>query len=66
MFIPVLQKELDNFKDVVWNTQRIRAQKDVFLPNGVPNHMYDFPDEYNMTDCSKLLMGHSMPSVTSI
>ena len=53
VFIPVLQKELDNFKDVIWNTHRIPLQKDVLLPNGIPNHMYDFPDEYNMVDCSK-------------
>ena len=38
--IPMLQKELDSFKDGVWNCHRIRAQKDTLLPDGVPNHEY--------------------------
>ena len=34
--IPMLQKELDSFKDGVWNCHRIRAQKDTLLPDGHP------------------------------
>ena len=44
LFVPLLQKELDVFKDTVWNTHRIRHQKDTYLPDGVPNHVYEFPE----------------------
>ena len=50
MMIPLLQKELDIFKESVWNTHRIRAQKDRNLPAGVPNHIYNFPELYGLED----------------
>ena len=49
--IPVVQKELNEFKDMVWNTHRIRAQKDTFLPSGIPNHVYSFPEKYGSQEC---------------
>ncbi len=55
IYIPVIQKELDDFKNVIWNTHRIPAQKDVVLPNGILDHIYSFPEEYNLTNCSKFL-----------
>ena len=55
LFVPLLQKELDVFKDTVWNTHRIRHQKDTYLPDGVPNHVYEFPEEYGLEECGKLL-----------
>ena len=48
--IPILQKEIDEFVEV-WNTHKIRRQKDVVLPCGRPNHIYDFPEEYNLEQC---------------
>ena len=51
LLIPLIQKEVDIFKDVVWNTHRIRAQKDSLLPSGIPNHIFNFPEEYGLTDC---------------
>ena len=48
--IPMLQKELNSFKDGVWNCHRIRAQKDTLLPDGVPNHLYAFPTEYGLEE----------------
>ena len=36
------------FKDAVWNTHRIRTEKSTDLPNGVPNHSFDFPSEYGL------------------
>ena len=48
--IPMLQKELDSFKDGVWNCHRICTQKDTLLPDGVPNHMYAFPAEYGLEE----------------
>ena len=49
--IPVIQKQLDVFKDTLWNAHRIRAQKNTLLPDGVPNHIYDFPEEYSLQEC---------------
>ena len=48
-----MQKELDIFKNTVWNTHRIRAQKETQLPSGVPNHIYSFPEEYDLEDCGE-------------
>ena len=53
ILIPVMQKELDTFKDTVWNSHRIRAQKDTHLPNGVPNNVHSFPEEYGLEECGK-------------
>ncbi|XP_044172915.1 uncharacterized protein LOC122957085 [Acropora millepora] len=30
---------------------RIRAQKDTVLPDGVPNHIYSFPEQYGLEKC---------------
>ena len=49
--LPLIQKELDVFKETVWNTHRIRLQKDAALPDGVPNHIYSFPEQYGLEEC---------------
>ena len=54
VIIPLVQKELDSFRETVWNTQRIRAQKDAVLPSGISNHIYSFPEEYGLEECGKL------------
>ena len=54
ILIPLLQKELDVFKDTIWNAHRIRQQKETDLPYGVPNHMYAFPDACGLEDCGKV------------
>lgn len=51
--IPVMQRELDIFKDSIWNSHRIRAQKDTSLPVGIPNHIHAFPEEYELEECGK-------------
>ena len=53
IMVPLLQKELDVFRETVWNTHRIRAQKDTVLPDGIPDHIYNFPEQYNLKDCVK-------------
>ena len=55
VMIPLVQKELDIFRNTVWNTHRIRAQKDTVLPSGIPNHIYSFPEEYDLEDCGKFI-----------
>lgn len=52
--MPLMQKQLDIFKDSIWNSHRIRGQKDTNLPNGVPNHIYEFPDKYGLEECGML------------
>ena len=51
--VPVIQREIDIFKDSVWNSHRIRLQRNTFLPDGVPNHMYAFPEKYSLQECGK-------------
>jgi hypothetical protein len=53
IMIPLMQRELDIFKDTIWNTHRIRKQKDAILPSGIPNHIYSFPEEYGLEECGK-------------
>jgi len=50
---PIVQREVNTFVDVVWNSHRIREQKNTFLPDGVPNHIYDFPDKYGLEECGR-------------
>lgn len=58
IMVPMLQKELDTFKDTVWNTHRIRAQKETMLPDGIPNHIYDFPEQYDLEECGTYMHIH--------
>ena len=51
IMIPLIQKDLDVFRELVCNTHRIRAQKDTILTDGIPNHMYSFPEQYGLEEC---------------
>ena len=51
IFIPVVQKELDAFSSSVWNSHRVRKQKDAALPKGIPDHLYGFPHAYGAEEC---------------
>ena len=55
IYIPVLGSELKEFIAYVWNSHRIRAQKDTFLPAGIPDHIYAFPEHYDLEHCGKLV-----------
>lgn len=54
VMIPIMQKEIDTFVDVVWNAHRIREQKNTYLPDGVPNHIYSFPEKYGLEECGTI------------
>ena len=54
IMIPMMQRELDAFKDTVWNCHRVRPQKDAVLPAGIPDHIYCFPEEYGLEQCGNL------------
>lgn len=45
IFIPHIQKELDDFRETVWNFHRVRKNKNKLLPDGIPQHIYEFPDK---------------------
>ena len=51
VYIPLLQKELDTFKVTVWNNHRARKQSNKHLPDGIPEHIYKFPENYGGTKC---------------
>ena len=51
----MIQAQLDKFKDMIWNSHRIREQKETDLPAGVPNHIYEFPNHYQLDDCGVFL-----------
>ena len=50
-YIPVIHKELDIFRQCVWNNHRSRIQKGKYLPAGVPEHIYHFPEQYGGEHC---------------
>ena len=52
--IPLIQRELDTFINSIWNTDRIRKQRNTTLPDGVPNHIYSFPEEYGLQECGNI------------
>ena len=56
LMIPIIQREVNLFKDIVWNTHRIRTQKETVLPSGVTNHIYSFPEEYDLQECGKQVL----------
>ena len=52
--IPLMQRELDTFKDTIWNAHRIRPQKDALLPAFIPDHIYSLTEEYGLEPCGNL------------
>lgn len=55
IFIPVIQKEMDIFRETIWNSHRVRAQKDAQVPKGIPDHLYNFPEHYGAEECGMSL-----------
>ncbi|KXJ10617.1 hypothetical protein AC249_AIPGENE2744 [Exaiptasia diaphana] len=51
VYLPVVQKELDLFRECIWNNHRTRKQKGKELPAGVPEHIYQFPEKYGGEEC---------------
>ena len=50
LLIPVVQKQLDVFMTVAWNSHTIRAQKGTALPDGIPDHIYSFSNTYGLEE----------------
>lgn len=55
--VPLTEKELDIFRETVWNTHRIRAMRDNALPDGIPDHICKFHENYGLKVCG---MCHSI------
>ena len=53
VMIPTVQGEVDTFIKVIWNTHRIQEQKETFLPDGILNHIYSFPEKYGLEECGR-------------
>ena len=51
VYIPVVQRELDVFRECVWNNHRTHKQKGKELPTGVPEHIFHFPEKYGGEQC---------------
>ena len=51
IYIPVIQKEMNIFRETVWNSHRVRHQRDAQMPKGIPSHLYSFPEQYGAEDC---------------
>ena len=49
VFKPIIERECAIFVEY-WNSHRIREQKDLLLPTGVPHHMFSFPESYGATN----------------
>ena len=56
MYIPVIQREMDIFRETVWNSHRIRHQKDAQLPKGIPEHLFSFPEQYSAQDYGNIII----------
>ena len=54
--VPVVQRELDIFKGMLWDAHRILAQKDSVLGDGVANDIYGFPEQYGLEECGNLFL----------
>ena len=48
VLLPIIHRECGTFFDL-WNSHGIRSQNNLELPNGVPNHMFSFPEQYRGT-----------------
>lgn len=48
--VPIMQKEIDTFVMLCGTAIAFRAQKDTFLPAGVPNHIYSFTEQYGLEE----------------
>ena len=49
IYIPIVQREVNIFIEL-WNNSRSRLQKNTLMPDGIPNFIYNNPEEYAMVD----------------
>ena len=61
LMIPLIQREILAFFDS-WNSHSIRKQKGVVLPEGIPNHKYDFVEDYGLGNLWYVSFQHCVSS----
>ena len=66
VYIPVVQKELDIFRKTVWNTHRGRKQATKELPTGVPDHIYNFPEQHGGERCGHVVHEEHLKEVAEL
>ena len=66
VYIPVIQKELDIFRETVWNSHRARKQTKKQLPTGVPEHIYCFPQQYGGEKCGHVISEEDLKEVAEL
>jgi hypothetical protein len=66
VYIPVIQKELDYFRMSVWNSHRIRKQRNKELPAGIPDHIYSCPEKYGGQKCGFNLTDEDLREVADL
>ena len=55
IYIPIVQKEMETFRDTIWNNHRVRCQKDAQMPKGIPTLLFSSPECYDAEDCGELM-----------
>ncbi|KAJ6461455.1 hypothetical protein C8R45DRAFT_1056028 [Mycena sanguinolenta] len=65
VFIPWLQSELDAYRQRVNNTAK-RADRNKVLPHGVPNDMYDHPQDYGALDFKASVFQEAIDTVRNL
>ncbi|KAJ7605177.1 hypothetical protein FB45DRAFT_682230, partial [Roridomyces roridus] len=65
VFIPWLQAEIDNYVNRV-NTTAKRADRNKILPHGVPNDIFQYPDDYGALDFKIMADTNAIEHVRSL
>ena len=50
----------------MWNNHRIRGQKDLELPTGIPNHLFSFPERYEAERMGIPISNEQLVEVTEL
>ena len=49
VYVPIVHREIDLFVEL-WNNSRTRLQRGTLMPDGIPNLIYNCPEEYGIED----------------
>ncbi|KAK6181937.1 hypothetical protein SNE40_009713 [Patella caerulea] len=66
VYIPIIQKELDIFRETVWNNHRCRRNNNKQLPTGIPEHLYFYPEKYGGVNCSLKVSDNDLNEVADL
>ena len=66
VYVPVVQKQLDIFRETIWNNHRGRKQRAKELPCGVPEHIYNFPGSYRAENCAYYVTDTQLHEVSNL